>query len=89
MKALIDPSNLAQYTSEYIVSTEDTTGWKRVEIDLPGSGLICDKKDTQYDVAAPCFWVDCADDLDINESYYDIAESTIKAKPNAPMPTSE
>jgi hypothetical protein len=88
MKALIDPQVGVQYTSSWKISTiPGETNYVRVMSDLAQSAVICDKKETQYDVAPPCFWVDCDDDLDIVNSYYDTSDSTIKAKPHAAVPT--
>jgi hypothetical protein len=87
MKALIDPQVSVTYTSSWVVDSAQECGYRRVNSTLSNSARVCDKKDSQYDVASPLFWVDCADDLDVTNSYYDTSDSTIKAIPNAPVPT--
>ena len=36
---------------------------------------------TEFEVAEPLFWIDCADDMAVDQFWYDPADQTIKPVP--------
>ena len=42
---------------------------------------VAEVTDTQFEVAAPLFWVECADGVVADQFYYDLASATINPVP--------
>jgi hypothetical protein len=83
MKALIDP----QTSVKHIVSWTDTEPYKPVFETYLDSARVCEVEETQFDVATPLFWVNCADNVVADEFYFDTSNQTIKPIVNVPYPT--
>jgi len=81
MKALIDPrasvSHIVDWTGDPIKPVFET---------YLNSARVCEVQETDFPVADPLFWVDCADDVVADQFYYDTQQSAIFAVVNAPMP---
>jgi hypothetical protein len=83
-KALISPNESPiQYTSGW----GDKPPYKEVYSNYPNSCRVAEVCDTEFEVAQPLFWVDCADDVLADQFYYDTAAQTINPIVNAPYPT--
>lgn len=88
MKALISPNEKAQQISSWTSETVDgRTSNYAVYSDITNGCRIVQTSETEFDVASPLYWVDCASDLDVNTNYFDTSDNTIKAITNAAEPT--
>ena len=83
MKSLIDPNS----SVSHVVSWTDTKPYKPVSETYPNSARVCEVQETEFDVAPPLFWVDCANDVVADQFYYDTVTQTINLVVNAPYPT--
>lgn len=81
MKALIDPSASARYIASWT-----GTPLKPVYETYPNSARICEVVDTEFDVAAPLFWVDCDASVIADQFYYDTQQTIIFPVVNEPKP---
>lgn len=92
-KALIDPLVTdIQYVSSYVSKTETVNGndqafWFPVYSVYENAQRVAQVEDTDFDVASPFFWVDCADNVVADQWYYDTSDSTIKQIINVAQPT--
>lgn len=94
MKALINPlETQIQYVSDWtsIPRPGDPTRvvYTPVYGYLQNCNRVCDVVEQEFDVGPPLFWVDCANDVNNSEYYYDTVEQTIKLIPNKPRPEPE
>ena len=88
MKALISPDEKVQQISSWTSETVDgRTSNYAVYTDIPNGCRIVQTSETEFEVASPLNWVDCASDLDATANYYDTSDNTIKAISNAAEPT--
>jgi hypothetical protein len=53
--------------------------------DYPNSCRVAEICDTEFEIAPPLFWVDCADDVVADEWYYDTATNEILPIVNVPQ----
>lgn len=42
---------------------------------------VAEVSETDFEVASPLFWVDCAEDIVADQFWYDPSDQTIKANP--------
>lgn len=52
----------------------------------PNSCRVAEISDSEFEVAPPLFWVDCADDIVAQDVYFDTETLTINPIVNAPFP---
>ena len=83
MKSLIDPNSSVRH----IVSWTATKPYKPVFETYPDSARVCQVQETEFEVAQPLFWVDCADNVVVDQFYYDTANQVINPIIDAPFPT--
>ena len=82
MKALIDPTTQVSH----IVSWN---GDKAVSEIYADSARVAEVTPTEFEVALPLFWADCADNVIADEFWYSMATKQISPVENAPMPPLE
>ena len=77
-KALISPN-------EIVLSV---TGWVDhagmlfpEESQVVNACRIAQVADSEFEVAAPLFWIDCENNVTSDTHYYDTAENAVKARP--------
>tara|TARA_E500000318_G_scaffold53803_1_gene50072 strand:- start:1971 stop:2282 length:312 start_codon:yes stop_codon:yes gene_type:complete len=94
-KALIDPFNTnIEYISSWVSKTDTleidgstVTFWSPVKSTYANAQRVAQVEDTDFEVASPFFWVDCADNIVADEWYYDTSDSTIKQIVDVVEPT--
>jgi len=88
MKALIDPNVQAQYVLSWEQKTkpDGKPYWSPIFATYPNSARICEVTQSDFPVAEPLFWVDCADDVLPDDWYYDTLNKTINYVNNEPVP---
>lgn len=91
MKALIEPTstNVSYIASWDTVYENDGVTIKEyipVLETLPNAARIAQIASSEFEVASPLFWVDCADDCDSFTHYYNTATNTIELKNHTPRP---
>ena len=79
MKALIDRNTQVNH----IVSWNGEI--PVIEI-YPDSARVAEVTTTEFEVALPLFWVDCADNVVADEFWYSMATQQISPVVNEPMP---
>lgn len=52
----------------------------------PNSCRVAEVCDTEFEVAPPLFWADCADDVVADQFYYDTVNQTFNPIVNEPKP---
>jgi hypothetical protein len=68
------------------------SGWTQSNPKTPiystyaNSCRVAEVCDTEFEIAPPLFWVDCADDVTADKFYYDTSDETINPIVNAPYP---
>ena len=77
--ALISPNEQIQYISGWV--DYDTP----IFSPIPNSERVAQVESTTFEVCPPLFWVECADNVNAEEWYFDGATSTILQIP-APAP---
>lgn len=88
MKALISPNEkVQQITSWTVETTEELITKIPIFTDIPNGCRIAQTNETEFDVASPLYWVDCASDLDETTHYFDMSDNTIKMIINEPAPS--
>ena len=88
MKALISPNEKVQQITSWTSETVDgRTTQISVNSDISNGCRIVQISETEFEVASPLHWVDCASDLDITANYFDTSDNTIKTITNAAEPT--
>lgn len=80
-KALISPN---ENPIQYIVSWNNNMP---IYETYPNSCRVAEVCSSEFEVAAPLFWVDCADDVVADQFYYDTSDQTIKPIVNVPQPS--
>jgi hypothetical protein len=80
-KALISPN---ESPIQYISGWEDTPPYNPIYSNYANSCRIAEICDTEFEVAQPLFWVDCADDVVADQFYYDTVNLSINPIVNAP-----
>jgi hypothetical protein len=81
-KALISPNEAPiQYISSW------TEKKQPVFSNYPNSCRVAEVCNTEFEIAPPLFWVDCADDVVADQFYYDTTTNQVLPVVNAPMPT--
>jgi hypothetical protein len=91
MKALIDPNSTVERISAWTNPTTDSDGFTHYTStleEITNGQIICEIKDTEFQVADPLFWVDCNSSVTAEDYYYDGSDSTIKLINNEPFPSS-
>lgn len=53
---------------------------------IVNSCRVAQVSDTPFEVASPLFWVECADNVNATDYYYDLENGSIDLIPNAPYP---
>ena len=81
--ALISPN---ETTVRYISGWTTDTPPKPVFSDLANACRVAQVEDQPFEVAPPLYWIECADDVNAYEYYFDTEENVIKAIPNLPYP---
>lgn len=82
-KALISPN---ETPISYISSWTEKEPYQAIYSDYPNSCRVAEICDSEFEVALPLFWVDCADDAVANQVYFDTQTQTINPIVNAPYP---
>ena len=82
MKALIDPTSLVQHAVAYLDTKPPTPVFET----YPNSARVCQVETTEFEIAPPLFWTDCADDVVADQFYYDTETNEILPVVNAPAP---
>jgi len=87
MKALVSTEEKALYISSYTSqgSGEDIT-YIPVQSELEDSYRITQVADAEFPVHPSNLWIDCGDNVNPQEYYYQPSSSTIKLIPNASIP---
>jgi hypothetical protein len=82
-KALISPNESP---------VKHITGWDQytpIYSDYPNSYRVAEVCDSEFEVATPLFWVDCADDIVEDQFYYNTVNQTIVPVVNEPRPAAQ
>jgi hypothetical protein len=80
-KAIISPNESPIiYISGY---TQDN---QPIYSNYPNSCRVAEVCDTEFEIAPPLFWVDCANEVIADQFYYDTTTNQILPIVNAPMP---
>ena len=82
-KALISPN---ESPIQYISGWQDVPPYQPIYSNYPNSCRVAEVCDTEFEIAPPLFWVDCADDVVADQFYYDTATNEILLIVNAPQP---
>ena len=82
-KAIIDPRQSVVYVAGY-----DQQGDPVLKV-LPNSARVAEVTDTEFPVAEPLFWIDCADDVVADQWYYDMVAQVCLVVPAPPAPTDQ
>lgn len=82
-KALISPNDSPV---QYISGWANTNIKHPIYSNYPNSCRVAEVSDSEFEVAPPLFWVDCADDVIADQFYYDTVAQTIKPIVNEPQP---
>jgi hypothetical protein len=82
-KALISPN---ESPIQYISGWGDEPPYKAVYSNYENSCRVAEVCDTEFEVAQPLFWVDCANDVLADQFYYDTATQAINPIVNVPSP---
>lgn len=80
--ALISPNESVQALTSW---NEVNGKWYPVFTDIPNGARIAEVADVPFEVAQPLFWVECADDVNGTEFYYDLVQQAIFKIPE-PVP---
>jgi hypothetical protein len=83
-KALISPS---ESPIQYISSWEGKN--QPVYSDYPNSCRVAEICETEFEIAPPLFWTDCADDIVADQFYFNTATNEILPIVNEPQPIFE
>jgi len=79
-KALISPNEtVVRYISGW---TQDVPA-KPIFSDLTNACRVAQVEDAEFDVAPPLYWIDCADDVNAYEFYFNTATNSIEPIVNA------
>jgi hypothetical protein len=85
-KAIISPNEAPiQYISGWTETNPETPIYSA----YANSCRVAEVCDTEFEIAPPLFWADCADDVVADQFYYDTATSKILPIVNAPPPVTE
>lgn len=89
-KALIDPTTSVQHIVGWELNEHPTKEkpWKYLSVleQYPNSARVAEVCDTEFEVAEPFFWVDCADNVIADQFYYDTQSLSIYPVVNDPYP---
>jgi hypothetical protein len=85
-KAIIDPN---ETPIQYISGWEETKPYQAIYSNYPNSCRVAEVCDTEFEIASPLFWVDCADDVVADQFYFDTATNEILPIVNVPKPVLE
>jgi len=77
-KALISPQEAVEVVSEWLW---DGKVWCAVYTQAPNICRIAQVADSEFEVAAPLFWVECSDIVTSSGFCYDKLDNTIKNIP--------
>ena len=83
-KALISPN---ETPISYISSWTTESPFQPIMATYPNSCRVAEVCPSEFEVALPLFWVDCADDVVADQFYYDTNDQTIKPIVNTPYPS--
>ena len=83
-KAIISPN---ESPIQYISGWTETNPKTPIYSTYANSCRVAEVCDTEFEIAPPLFWVDCADDIVADQFYYDTTTNQILPIVNAPMPT--
>ena len=80
-KALISPQeNPISYISSWVSRTQPVNSY------YPNSCRIAEVADSEFEIAPPLFWVNCADDVTAENYWFDTSNDIINPIVNAPQP---
>ena len=82
-KALISPN---ESSIQYISSWQDVPPYNAIYSNYPNSCRVAEVTDTDFEIAPPLFWVDCADDVVADQFYFNTATNEILPIVNEPQP---
>jgi hypothetical protein len=82
-KALISPN---ESPIQYISGWTETNPKAPIFSNYPNSCRVAEVCDTEFEVAPPLYWVDCADDIVAWEFYFDTVTNEILPVVNVPKP---
>lgn len=86
-KALIDPTAQVYYISAWNNPVPPSTTYTPANTLLENSARVAEVAASDFPVAQPLFWVECADDIVADQWYYDTStQQIIVVPPNAPYP---
>jgi hypothetical protein len=91
MKALINPNESVNYVESWELNPDwDQKNPRKKYLPInkiiPNSQRICDVAENVFEIGQPLFWIDCANDVNADDFYYDNQLQEIKPIVNEPMP---
>ena len=87
MKALISPNEMSPYVASWTYNII-TKSWEPVFEDVPDSWRVAQVQETDFEVASPMFWTECADNIVADEWFYQTSTGEILPIPApAPIPS--
>jgi hypothetical protein len=85
-KALIDPSAVVFQLTQWVWNSTSKK-YEGVWEEIPNSNRVAEVADSQFPVASPLFWVECADDVVADAWYYDkVTQTIVLVPPPPPVP---
>lgn len=82
-KAIISPN---ESPIQYISGWTDTAPYQPIYSNYLNSCRVAEICDTEFEIAPPLFWVDCADNVIADQFYFDTVTSEILPIVNEPQP---
>ena len=82
-KAIISPN---EAPIQYISGWTETNPQIAIYSNYANSCRVAEVCDTEFELAPPLFWVDCADDIVADQFYFDTVTDEILPVVNVPMP---
>ena len=86
MKALIDPQASVSYISSWTGHGTQKDPFIPVISQYQNSARVAEVAATEFEVAPPFFWVDCADNVAQDQFWYNTETTEIQPIVNAPRP---
>lgn len=88
-KALIDPNAPVMQITSWVLNPT-TNKYDPVITEIPNSDRVAEVTDSDFPVAPPLFWIDCADDVQADVWYYNSASGMVElVPPPAPHPPTQ
>ena len=92
-KALIDPTSVQQHIIAWVLNPSPTLDKPQKYIPVyeiyKNSARVCEVEESDFPVAPPLFWTDCADDVVADKFYYDTITNQINPIVNAIYPSTQ